>query len=642
MLNTSFDLGVSVSELLICVVNLIYTFIQGRTDKTQNKIFITMLCILSINAVNGIISAVYGSFDYSHAYSIIALSRSNYVYFVTHTALCPMFFYYVSNVSRVSIRFDNLKNYLIFIPFLITEIMALTNPLTHWVWSFDSNMEFQRESGEIVIYLTALFYYVFGFFILISSWGVISKKRKVALAFFFILVAIGVLVQFIDKNLKVEILSEAVGLTGVMMSVENEEDRIDFGMGFYNRAAFSLDMGGNLRHNRKGYLVVLHINNYDVINRFAGNESSNILSEILSGYLMTLVKRYHIYVLDKDTFVFTLFDKKPKEVDAIVDKLAERLEKPWDYKDYNIQFNSTIMVGTFPYQLKTVSEMLYMIDNPIHSTKENNIFKGNDLDFIMRRQAVENAISRGFANDGFEVYYQPTYHINGKLHGAEALIRLHDQKMGNLFPDEFIPIAEQNGLVDDIDDFVLDEVCKFLKSGIPQKYGIDNINVNLSVLQCMKPGFVENVNHIVEKHGIKKNHINFEITESIAADDYGILANVIKSLKEDGFLFSMDDYGTGYSNVSAVFSLNLDVVKVDKSLLWGAEKSGLGMIILENTIRMIKQMDKLILVEGVETLDQIELLKKLKVDYLQGFYYSKPIPKDEFVKLICKYSTYSS
>jgi EAL domain-containing protein (putative c-di-GMP-specific phosphodiesterase class I) len=115
------------------------------------------------------------------------------------------------------------------------------------------------------------------------------------------------------------------------------------------------------------------------------------------------------------------------------------------------------------------------------------------------------------------------------------------------------------------------------------------------------------------------------------------LGNVIKQLKQDGFMFSMDDYGTGYSNVSAVFSLNLDVVKIDKSLLWGAEKSELGMIILENTIRMIQQMKKLILVEGVETVDQIYLLKKLNVDYLQGFYYSKPIPKDEFVKLISRY-----
>ncbi|MBQ8983394.1 MAG: EAL domain-containing protein, partial [Lachnospiraceae bacterium] len=124
---------------------------------------------------------------------------------------------------------------------------------------------------------------------------------------------------------------------------------------------------------------------------------------------------------------------------------------------------------------------------------------------------------------------------------------------------------------------------------------------------------------------------NFEITESVAASDYKFLGRVIRSLKKNGFMFSMDDYGTGYSNVAAILSLDFDVVKIDKSILWGAEKSELGLIILENTIHMVRQMKKQILVEGVETLAQIELLTKLGVDYLQGFYYSKPIPKQEFI-----------
>ena len=128
---------------------------------------------------------------------------------------------------------------------------------------------------------------------------------------------------------------------------------------------------------------------------------------------------------------------------------------------------------------------------------------------------------------------------------------------------------------------------------------------------------------------------------SIGADDYETLSQVIHRLKRGGFLFSMDDYGTGYSNVSAVFSLNLDVIKIDKSILWGAEKSTMGMVILENTIRMIRQMKKKILVEGVETEAQIELLAKMQVDYLQGFYFSKPIPKNDFIDLISEDKTYA-
>ena len=126
--------------------------------------------------------------------------------------------------------------------------------------------------------------------------------------------------------------------------------------------------------------------------------------------------------------------------------------------------------------------------------------------------------------------------------------------------------------------------------------------------------------------------ITFEITESVGADDYQKLGEIIKELKSSGYQFAMDDYGTGYSNIQSIFSLDFDVVKIDKSILWAAEKGELGMTILTNSINMIRQMKKKIVVEGVETESQIKLLESLGVDYQQGFYFSKPIPKADFIR----------
>ena len=257
------------------------------------------------------------------------------------------------------------------------------------------------------------------------------------------------------------------------------------------------------------------------------------------------------------------------------------------------------------------------------------------MEKILRGSAIEKSISNGLADGKFEVYYQPTYTLNGrKLHGAEALVRLHDDEMGLLYPDEFIPVAENLGLIDAIDDFVLMDVCRLIKENRLDEGKIDCINVNLSVVQLMRPGFTEHVNGLVEQAGVDKHLINFEVTESISAASYETLNTVITELKKEGFLFSMDDYGTGYSNMRALSKMNLDCIKIDKSILWEAEKSGLGRIILENSIRMIRQMDLAILVEGVETEEQIKLLETMDVDYLQGFFFSKPVPKDQFLKII--------
>ena len=637
MFNYSFSLGVALSSLLICIVNLIYTIIQKRTDKLQNRLFIAVLCILMVNSMTAIVSSVYGFNPELIAGRSFALHASRYAYFLTHTALCPLFFYYSSNVSFASTRLTNRKIFLLSLPFFVTELLVIINPFTNLVWSLDQNLEFHREWAEILIYIAALFYYVLAFHVVIRTWDCISKKRRISLIFLFIMVAVGVIVQLLNKNLKVEILAEAIGFTGVMMSVENEDDRIDIGSGFYNRTALTLDIGGCLKNGRKLKLLLIRIQNSDLVNRLIGTGEANTIADILSDYLRSVVPRYDIYIPEKDTFILTLYNLPDAEAEAIAERVAGRFEQPWEYREYSIQLSATLILSDIPTQIKSTAELAYMIDSPMPDSTGTRVLKGNDLRFVMRRHSIEDALSRGFAENSYEVYFQPTYHINRKLHGAEALIRMHDKELGNLYPDEFIPIAEQNGLIDDIDEFVLEEVCRFLQTGVPAEHGIDNININLSVLQCMRPGFVDSINRIVEKYGINKRMINFEITESIAASDYDTLSHVIQRLREEGFLFSMDDYGTGYSNVSNIFSLNFDVIKIDKSLLWGAEKSAMGMVILENTIRMIRQMEKKILVEGVETLAQIKLLENLKVDYLQGYYFSKPIPKKDFIALISAY-----
>lgn len=633
MLDYSFSFGVGLSACLICIVNIIYTFISGRTDKAQNKIFLTLYIFLAINSMNEIINGVFGANPSLVEKAAIVIPISKYVYFATHTLLCPLFFYYVSNISFVSTRFSSKRVILTALPMLITELMALTNPLTNFVWHFDGYI-YHRGKGLAFIYLAAVFYYVLAIVVLFNSWRVISRRRKMALLFFVLMVALGVVAQLVNEHLRIEVLTEVMGLSGAMVAVENEDERLYSGTTFYNRAALNMDIEGYLMHRRKLSLIVIHINNHDIINRLVDSRENNVIIDMISDYIKSVVKRYYVYVPDRATVVLSLHDEMCDKADELADSILKRFDEAWEYKDFSVMLNATVMVADVPSQIKGASDFFYILDRIDLNRDEKRVLRDDDLGFIMRKQSIEEALSRGFSENSYEVYYQPTYNLNGTLHGAEALIRIHDKELGNLYPDEFIPVAEQSGLIDDIDNFVLEDVCKFIKSGIPAKYGMSNVNVNLSVIHCMRPGFVEDTIAIVNKYGVRKKSINFEITESLAADDYEIFKNIISRLKKEGFMFSMDDYGTGYSNVNSIFSLDFDVIKIDKSILWAAEKNELGMTILENTIRMIQQMKLKIQVEGVETLEQIKLLERLKVDYLQGYYFSKPIPKHDLVKMI--------
>ena len=226
------------------------------------------------------------------------------------------------------------------------------------------------------------------------------------------------------------------------------------------------------------------------------------------------------------------------------------------------------------------------------------------------------------------------YTPDGKsIYSAESLIRLSDPEFGELFPGDFIPAAERNGMIEQIGEYTLDEVCDFFNSGIPDKLGIRYINVNLSVVQCMSAGFAANVKKIVTARGVDPSRINFEITETVASLDYASLDAVIRELKNEGYMFSMEAYGTGYSNLHSIFSLDLDMIKMDRRLLWEAEKGEEGWTVLENSVRLIHELKHEVVVVGVESREQFERTRKLDIDWYQGNYFSRPLSRKELEKM---------
>ena len=631
----------SLAATLICLSDFCFVKVQNTMGKTQNKFFVILLWIVALNGICTTLSGYYSIYADKSELALYVIDQARYFYFVIHTALAPVFFFYISHVCGVVFRSNsNKKKYIYYSVLIICEALVITNPITNWVYYRDENNVFTRNWGEAVIYLVSACFLFLSFKYLYTSWGALNTKRRSGLLMFLGITLTGIVAQLLNPDLKVELFAEAIGLTGVMMIIENEDDRIDIETGLYNRQAFILDLGGYFANKTNLHAISLRINTPEIISRKSGVANRELAEKKVAEYLETIHKKYNIYKLGRRTFVLVAFGLNDDEAYDIASRIHLRFDKPWQLVDTLVLLESSLLVAKIPEQIENLNDALYMFES-FQPDDSKKILSGSDLDFILRGSAIEKAISNGLADGKFEVYYQPTYAIDGKtLHGAEALVRLHDDEMGMLYPDEFIPVAENIGLIDAIDDFVLMDVCKMIKDENLDKI-VDCINVNLSVIQLMKPGFVDHINGIVEMSGVDKKFINFEVTESISAASYELMNSTINSLKDEGFLFSMDDYGTGYSNMKALASMHLDCIKIDKSILWEAEKSELGYIILENCVRMIHQMNLDILVEGVETEAQIELLRPLGVKYLQGYYFSKPVPKADFLRIVRESDTQS-
>lgn len=624
-----------IAAIFLCLTCLVYMSVKHRTDKLQSKLFIVAVVDLAITAASNVAAQLIRTYAVASATSLLAVNVAGYIYFVTHTALAPLFVLYVLAVSRATMRKDWKRNHLIGALFYAAELLALTNPLTHWAYSYNADLSFARHWGVYVFFAVGAAYFIMGIVQLIRSWRALTPAKRNGLTYFFAMALTGLVIQLVAQQLRVELFAEALAALGILMFVENEEEIIDSESGVYNRRALKMDLGMYSKTGCPYYTIAVRVTNADAFTRIGGSTlATQHLTHALVDFFQTLVPWYRVYRTSPARFVIVDSQLAREEALELAQKIADRFKGTWKYRDVDIDLHAVVALACVPEDLPTPDDVFYLVDTPVPPVVGKDVLQGSDLDYLMRRAEVERAVRRGFDEGGYEVYYQPVYDAQGKACAAEALMRLHDSVLGEVSPFEFIEIAERMGFIEEIGEFALREVCAFLASGTPKRLGVNHISVNLSVIQCMTAGFAKHADEVVESYGIDPRQVSFEITESVAAGNYEFLDRVMGSLKHGGHRFAMDDYGTGYSNMHSLVALDFDVVKIDKSILWDAEKSDVGMVILRNGVSMLRGIGCEVLVEGVETEGQVRLLRSLGVDFYQGFHFAKPMPQAEFVAFL--------
>lgn len=249
---------------------------------------------------------------------------------------------------------------------------------------------------------------------------------------------------------------------------------------------------------------------------------------------------------------------------------------------------------------------------------------------FLREKDIETRMQEALENKEFVVYYQPKINLsNYCISGAEALIRWNDN--GQIVsPMEFIPLFERNGFICNIDFYVLDSVCQAIRTWLDNGFDVVPISVNFSKVHLANENFANEIVQMVKKYRVPTKYIEVEFTESANAEDTTLLTQAVDILKGYGIASSMDDFGTGSSSLSLLTSLPVDVLKIDKSLLETESISERERVIVSNIVHMVQDLDIDVIMEGVETVEQVEFLKQINCNLVQGFLFDKPLPKEEF------------
>ena len=269
-------------------------------------------------------------------------------------------------------------------------------------------------------------------------------------------------------------------------------------------------------------------------------------------------------------------------------------------------------------------------DNMLRVQNIADIKKAVQLNYVLSSKALEN--------NEFTVYLQPKVDINSEIPvGCEALVRWISPEKGFIAPGDFIPLFEKNGFVTEVDFFVLEQVCRMLRRRMDEGLPVFPVNVNQSRLHVNDRMYLSMLQDMLNKYNIPMNMVVFEITESAFIEDSKTMVGLINKMKALGFSFSMDDFGSGYSSFNLLKDMAVDELKIDKEFLESTDDSKRSRYIIEKIVQMAHGLDIRVVCEGVERKEQVEFLREIECDIIQGYYYSKPMPMADYEKYLLQF-----
>lgn len=443
------------------------------------------------------------------------------------------------------------------------------------------------------------------------------------------------LTQFLNNELLLVGYAGAIGVLVIFFRLENPEYLTDRETGLFNQDALLL-YAQKLYRGRKNFAVISVWWNLGISQADEGAKEQAVM--------LAFAKRLPKFEGTKvfkmaDDEVWMIFED-PKCAEVNVEKLKSYIEYGRKELGGMAQVEFTYLSDTS--LVSDYQEMVHLMQYARWKSRDHiaSNFKLVDSGFVeqMRQEKImEQMLEEAMKEDRIEVFYQPIFSTKEKRFvSAEALVRMRDREGKLVPPGTFIPVAESNGKILSLGEIVFDNVCRLFTEESLEQYGLHYIEVNLSVVQCGYSGLADDYISIMEKYQIDPGYINLEITESASMAAKKTLLENMRRLMEYGVYFSLDDFGTGQSNLNYIVDMPVNIVKFDREMSQAFFRDEKAKYVMNAAMQMIHGMKLKIVSEGIETEEQYLAMEELDIDYIQGYYFSKPLSEEEFLTFLQK------
>ena len=419
--------------------------------------------------------------------------------------------------------------------------------------------------------------------------------------------------------------------------------------GLYNRNYFVRLLGEFLRRaeeeTKKVAVMFMDFDDFRRVNDGMGIIAGDELVQLFGQYLVGLMNsNVVISHFSTDIYCIAIYDPcGVRSVDTIYRVIRERLKKPFKMMDgQEVTMTVSVGVSEYPEAALGTLELINCAEIVMFKAKSRGkdkiqYFDGAILEEFLRTVTIQNKLKEVVFEQNFTMFFQPQYYAgNGKLRGVEALIRWRDNKGDMISPSVFIPIAERNGTIVPIGNWVIEKSVQTYAQWRDKYHYPLVLSLNVSAVQCKKRGFIDCLMKILKKYDVSPGEIEIEVTETILIDDFSYISEQLNELKQTGVRISLDDFGTGFSSLSYLKGLPIDTLKIDKTFVDTLLTDKNTKIITESIIYMVKRLGYETVAEGVETKEQFQYLKELGCDMIQGYYMGRPMPEQGIAEILEK------
>ncbi len=609
---------------------------QKRAEDLNSRVFLFFAVIGILDVIAELVSNYYitsGDGDFGLAAVVTTTIFYLFQALLPYTLLCYIMTLHDNKLISVK------KMLLAGLATILLVSIVLTNPFTEKLFYFDVSAGYVEGPWYRLMYYSALFHLAV-ILILVISWrkefG--SRKTKVILDIL-ILCGCGVMVQLLYYPLLMTGFGMSLGILALFLTINNPNANRDSLTGVYNHLYLTRRSDELIAAGKSFHIITIYLYQLKHINKVAGVEGGDYILQLTAKKLEELCgsrvfritgKRFLVLAMSLQEYEYYITQiKKRFETDMQLDADSSKPAMPVILS--GIVYGQKLGTSGLMLEYAEYLESLSMQNGMIEVIQDDQ----QTMDGFLYNKKVEQYLHTAIAQDLFEVYYQPVYSTaKNDFVTLEALSRLHHPELGWIAPDVFIQIAEKNHMIEQITDLQFKRVCMFINEHRDLMKKLFNIKVNLSSLDLMRSDCSSHFIRMMDDMDIHHDWIQFEITETVATEYNAGLEMVIDGFMAAGVRLCLDDFGSGYANLNTVMRLPFSAIKIDRTLLFDICNDKKRAMFYQSIVETFHRMGYSIVSEGVETEEEMSLLSSWGVDMIQGYYFSRPLPVDELLKLL--------